>query len=260
MTNKETGAQIDLEFIRTCLRQAGSLALDQWGKVTASLKSDLTPVTAVDRQVEDFVIEHIAARYPSHRILSEEGGELRGGKDFTWVIDPVDGTRAFASGLPIWGVSIGVLQGSQPHAGGFYLPVTNELFWGTCQAAFYNEQKLAPLSPPDLASPLVFLAVPSDFHLNYTISFPRVRSMGSTAAHLAYTAAGSAVGALIHQFSLWDLAGLLPLLAAVGVGLTYLSGDPFQAGSLLDGQKAREPVLAVHPQIAAQVRAAIQQV
>ncbi len=170
MTNKETGAQIDLEFIQTCLRHAGKLALDQWGKVTASLKSDLTPVTAVDRQVEDFVIEQIAARYPSHRILSEEGGALRDGEDFTWVIDPIDGTRAFASGLPIWGVSIGVLQGSQPHAGGFYLPATNELFWGTCQAAFYNEQKLAPLSPPDLSSPLVFLAVPSDFHLNYNIS------------------------------------------------------------------------------------------
>lgn len=260
MTNNETGAQIDLAFIQTCLRQAGKLALDQWGKVTASLKSDLTPVTPVDRQVEEFVFERIAARYPSHRILSEEGGALCGGEDFTWVIDPIDGTRAFASGLPIWGVSIGVLQGSQPHAGGFYLPATNELFWGTCQAAFYNEQKLAPLSPPDPDSPLVFLAVPSDFHLNYHISFPRIRSMGSTAAHLAYTAAGSAVGALIHQYSLWDLAGILPLLAAVGIGITHLSGEPFQSGDLLDGQKGREPLLAAHPQIAPQVRTAIQQI
>jgi myo-inositol-1(or 4)-monophosphatase len=252
--------EIDAIFLQACLREAGALALSQYGKVSASLKPDLTPVTQVDRQVEKLLVERIAAGYPAHRILSEESGTVSDGKEFTWVIDPIDGTRAFASGLPIWGVSIGVLRGIEPYVGGFYLPATNEMFWGTRQEAYYNEKRLAPLTAPALDDPLVFLAVPSDFHMTFQVTFPRVRSMGSTAAHLAYTATGAAIGALIHPFSLWDLAGILPMLLAVGVRITYLSGRMFQAAELLDGRKSSEPILAAHPQIAEEIRSSIFQV
>jgi len=247
--------EIDLAFLCTCLREAGILALGQRGQMTAEVKSDRTPVTAVDRQVEGFLIERIAARYPGHLILSEESGlhpgmlGAAGAADFAWALDPIDGTRAFASGLPVWGISAGVLRRGQPYAGGFFMPVTGELYWGTLDEAWCNDRRIAPLAPLDPDSPLTFLGVPSDFYHHFNIRAPRIRSLGSTAAHLAYVATGAAVGMLTRNTSLWDLAGVLPLARAAGVQLAYLSGRPFSAGDLLDGRPIREPLLAGLPEM-----------
>ncbi len=219
----------------------------------AELKADRSPVTAVDRQVEAMLIERIQARYPGHLILSEESGlhpALKGSAgeaSFAWALDPIDGTRAFASGLPVWGISAGVLRGGLPYAGGFYLPVTGELYSGTTREAWYNQRPMPRLETFDPDNPLTFLGVPSEFHHYFKIGAPRIRSMGSTAAHLAYVASGAAVGMLTRTTSLWDIAGVLPLAQAVGVELSYLSGRKFDPAELLDGRSIREPLLAGLP-------------
>lgn len=252
-------AEIDLPFLCDLLREAGALALGQRGQMTAEVKKDHTPVTAVDRQVEDFLIERIRARYPDHLILSEESGLLpalagENSAEFAWAIDPIDGTRSFASGLPVWGISAGVLRQGRPWAGAFYLPVTGELYWGTTGAAWYNQRRLSPLGAVDPASPLTFVGVPSNFHRYLEVSAPRIRSLGSTAAHLAYVATGAAVGMVTYATSLWDVAGVLPLAQAVGVELAYLSGRPFDTAELLNGGAIREPLLAGTPEALALLR------
>lgn len=258
--------EIDLSFLCDLLREAGRLALGQRGQWIAESKADHSPVTVVDRQVETLLIERIAARYPEHLILSEESG-LRvtdlmtgsgagGQAEYAWAIDPIDGTRAFASGLPVWGISAGVLRNGRPWAGGFYLPVTDEMYWGSFDEshepdgpaqAWYNQQRISRLAAPDPDSMLTFLAVPSEFHHHFEVTAPRIRSMGSTAAHLAYVATGAALGMLTRKTNLWDIAGVLPLAQAVGVKLVYLSGRPFSAGELLDGLPIREALVAAHP-------------
>jgi myo-inositol-1(or 4)-monophosphatase len=253
-----TDTGIDLSFLRSCLMGAGKMALGQRGQMVSMVKADHTPVTEVDHQVEKYLIEQINQRYPDHTILSEESGLHANKETCKWVIDPIDGTRSFATGLPIWGVSIGVLQGNEPVAGGFYMPVTNEMYWGTRQQAFYNDQPLAPVQAVDLNSPLVFLAIPSSAHLHFTIRYPRVRALGSTAAHLAYTITGAAVGALTRSIYLWDIAGMLPLLAATGIAVITLSGKPYDILSMMNGEKAPEPLLAAHPGVAERLRTTIQ--
>ncbi len=151
--------------------------------------------------------------------------------EFAWAIDPIDGTRAFASGLPVWGISAGVLRHGQPWAGGFYLPVTGEMYWGSVAEpgqAWYNQRRIPRLAPPDPDSMLTFLAVPSDFHHHFEVGTPRIRSMGSTAAHLAYVATGAALGMLTSKTNLWDIAGVLPLALAVGVELATCRGVHFR--------------------------------
>ncbi len=249
MAEPNVDIEIDLDFLRALLHEAGQMALGQWGRATAMVKADHTPVTEVDRQVEDFLIGRINARYPEHTILSEESGLHPSEEAYTWVLDPVDGTRSFASGLPIWGVSIGVLRRSEPVVGGFYMPVTGEMYWGTRQQAFYNERPLAPVERADPDSILTFLGVPSNFHLHFTISYPRVRSLGSTAAQLAYVATGAAVGSLNRAAHLWDIAGLLPVLAATNIVMVTLAGKPFRPADIMDGKKLPEPVLAAHPSV-----------
>jgi fructose-1,6-bisphosphatase/inositol monophosphatase family enzyme len=269
---------IDLEFLCEILKQSGRIALEMRsglgqaeakGMVTPyEVKIDETPVTAVDHRVEAYLIEQITNRYPGHAILTEESGMHSGwtpsagsegrmpsaptnelANEFTWVIDPIDGTRSFANGLPIWGVSVGVLRGRVPWAGGFFMPMTNELFWGTPAQAFYNQRRLPRLNWTETENALTFLAVPSNFHMHFKVSYPRIRSLGSTAAHLAYVMSGSAVAALTRTVSLWDLAGILPLLMATGVNLAYLSGQPFEPGDLLGGKPASEPLLAAAPEV-----------
>ncbi len=248
---------IDLDFLRGCLIEAGQMALERRNQVTVEIKADHTPVTEVDRQVERFLIGRIAERYPDQPVLSEESGLHAGGADTIWVIDPIDGTRSYASGLPVWGVSIGVLRDGRPLAGGLYLPLTREMYWGTAEKAYYNDQPLPRLEPPNLQDVLVFLAVPSNFHLHFDSSYPRVRSMGSTAAHLAYVATGAAAGALLRRASLWDIAGLLPVLAAVGAEIAEFDGRSFDPAQLLNGRPLHAPVLVAHPQVMAALRAQI---
>jgi myo-inositol-1(or 4)-monophosphatase len=234
----------DAGLICSWLKQAGRIALDKHELAhTLDLKHDDTPATAVDHEVEGFLLERIHAHHPGHQVVSEESGVHGMEHELLWVIDPLDGTRAYASGLPIWGISVGLLHNGEPLAGGFYMPAVDELYWGDENGAFLNGR---PLSPPvaSLDDPLAFLAVPSNSHLLYDISFHRLRSLGSTAAHLIYVARGAAVGALTRRVRIWDLAGVLPILQRLDIELRYLSGAPCRIGDLLDGQPAPGPLLA----------------
>lgn len=235
---------IDLCLVREWVTEAGRLALHQRQILNAQTKSDNTLVTDVDRQIEGFLVERIIQSYPDHQILSEEGAERRGDNKFLWVIDPLDGTRAFSSGLPIWGISVGILHRDRPLAGVFYMPVTGEMYWGTEKAAYYGNRPIVPRRAVDIHDPLAFIAVPSNAHNLYEISFHRIRSLGSTAAHLAYVACGVATAALTRHIHIWDIAAILPLLEVANIGMVYLSGKPFQLQALLDGSPSPEPVLA----------------
>lgn len=235
---------IDLYLVREWVTEAGRLALSRRQVLNVQTKSDNTLVTDIDRQIEDFLVEKIIQSYPDHQILSEEGAERRGSDEFLWVIDPLDGTRAYASGLPVWGISIGMFHRGEPWAGVFFMPVTGEMYWGTEKAAYYGNRPIVPRRAVDIHDPLAFIAVPSNAHTLYEISFHRIRSLGSTAAHLAYVACGVATAALTRNIHIWDIAAILPLLEATDVDLVYLSGKPFQLQALFDGSPSPEPILA----------------
>lgn len=241
---------LDGDLICGWLMDAGQIALDRYRLTqTVRLKEDNTPTTAVDHQIEAFLLKCIQGQYPSHQIMTEESGMHGNRGSFLWVIDPLDGTRAFASGLPIWGVSVGLLRHGEPFAGGLCFPALGELYWGDDGGAFLNGQSLRRPATTRMDDPLAFLAVPSNSHLVYDIDFRRLRSLGSTAAHLIYVARGAAVGALTRRAKLWDLAGVLPILQYTGIKLRYLSGAPFDVRDLLQGEAAPEPLVAAQAEI-----------
>lgn len=250
MDSHEQRTLIDLDAIKSWALEAALLIPCSPNQIASVIiKPDGTPTTSIDKDIEAFLLNRIRARYPEHGILAEEGGRSATHHEFLWVIDPLDGTRAFASGLPAWGISIGVLRHAEPIAGVFVMPAIGDLFWGSKDGAFYNGQPLAYRPILSLDDPLAFLAVPSNAHMFYNISFGRLRSLGSVAAHLAYVARGAAVGALTRRIKIWDIAGVLPLLQYAGIELRYLSGVPFAVSDLLRGEAAPEPLLAAHPTI-----------
>jgi myo-inositol-1(or 4)-monophosphatase len=96
------------------------------------------PVTAADRAAEAIMRDLIAARFPDHGILGEEFGSDRIDSEHVWVLDPIDGTRAFISGLPTWGTLIGLTVAGKPIQGLMNQPFTGERFAGDTQRAWYR--------------------------------------------------------------------------------------------------------------------------
>ena len=88
------------------------------------------PVTAADRAGERVIRKAIVDKFPDHGIIGEEYPEKRGAGRYTWVLDPIDGTRAFITGNPLWGTLIGLLEEGQPILGFMDQPYTRERFWG----------------------------------------------------------------------------------------------------------------------------------
>jgi histidinol phosphatase-like enzyme (inositol monophosphatase family) len=107
---------------------AGRLTLGYFqNDVATEWKADHSPVTAADREAERLIRDRIAARYPHHGIVGEEWGESRPGASHRWIVDPIDGTRSFIRGVPLYAVLIAVEREGMVVAGAIFLPGLNEL-------------------------------------------------------------------------------------------------------------------------------------
>ena len=94
-------------------------------------KPDESPVTIADRETEKAIRAEIEARFPGHGIFGEEFGKSDEDAEFTWIIDPIDGTRSFICGVPLFGMLLGVLQAGEPIAGVIRMPALGEVFGGS---------------------------------------------------------------------------------------------------------------------------------
>ena len=100
--------------------------------------SDFDPVTVADRGAEEAMRDIISRRFPEHGIAGEEFGNTKEGADFVWFLDPIDGTRSFILGLPLWGTLIGLQHEGKPILGIMDQPFTGERFWSGEQSAWYR--------------------------------------------------------------------------------------------------------------------------
>ncbi len=246
-----------IEQVKSWLVEAGQIAMDGYASVETSWKPNQTPVTDVDYRVEALLTERIRNRFPGQQIISEESGTLGPGSDQTWVLDPIDGTKSYLRGLPTWGISLGLLEGGEPQAGFVYLPATQDIVWAAGNGAFWNGRRLSTNEDMAFDNPLAFLAVPSNAHRYYRISYPRLQAFGSTVLHLACVARGVAAGALTRRVYIWDIAGMLPILREAGMVYRYLSGAPIDLTFLFSGQKTPEPILVSRPQWMGRLRESI---
>lgn len=118
-------------FAQALAEQAGGLSR-RWfrSSLAVDTKLDLSPVTIADREIEAALRSQIAERFPSHGILGEEHGRERLDADLVWVIDPIDGTRSFISGWPIYGMLLALLHHGEPILGVIDMPILRERWVG----------------------------------------------------------------------------------------------------------------------------------
>ncbi len=233
---------IDIKWILDMVREAGGIALSHFGRTEGTLKADNSWVTQADVDVEAFLRREIESRRPNDAILGEEGANPTPSSPVVWAIDPIDGTRAFNHGLPVWGVSIGVFENGEPAMGAFILPAVGDVFYTDGVSAFCNGRALTPPAPALDANALLLVSEGAFKRLR--IDYPgKTLSLGSAAAHLCYVARGSAVGAFDHA-SIWDYAAGAAILKVLGIRLRYLSGGSVDFEELFGAMAAPEPTLA----------------
>ncbi len=128
---KSTDGALSSEFLDAVIevaRLAGNVALRHFNKgITVDWKNDGSPVTIADHQAEQAARDWIGKRYPAHGILGEEQGETGAGATHRWIVDPIDGTKTFVRGVPLWGTLVALAMGDTVIAGAAYFPAVGEL-------------------------------------------------------------------------------------------------------------------------------------
>ncbi len=181
-------------------------------------------VTACDRAAERAACDTIWSRIPASRILGEEGG-WQGEGETTWIIDPIDGTSNFASGLPFFCVSIAAYHAGVPVCGIVYDPIREELFMASGGRLTLNGEAVQPFlrAGNDREVELLTNApyegerpsrAAQEAHADLVNAFRAVRRLGSCALHLAYVAVGRVAVGYESKFSAWDIAAGLQLVEA----------------------------------------------
>lgn len=220
----------ELSVASALAREAGALLLAHLraGFTVEHKTSADDPVTVADREASTLIMTALAAAFPADGLLSEEETDDRArlGHDRVWIVDPIDGTREYSTGLPDYCVSIGLAVGGEPVLGVVYAPETDELFSGVVgQGAFLNGQPVpAPGSGPDWR-----IAVSDTEHGRelHRTSLPGMKPSGSIALKLARIAAGQVDATFtMSPRSEWDIAAGHALLRAAGGDLRRRDGRP----------------------------------
>ncbi len=245
---------IAIDDVKQIVAEAGQLALLYYGKVSQSIKADLSVVSEADAAVENFLKLSLTALAPHYGYIGEETEDTRApapGEEHCWVVDALDGSRAFVAGMPLWTPAVCLLKGHQPVAGAAINPVTNELFWANSDGpAFCNDEPLRPTFSAEL-KPNTFIFGPTNHHQTFKVDFPgRVYSLGAPIYQLCLVARG-AVSAMFFDpaINLWDLALPSLLLQRTGAVLVYASGRPVIMAELMGRSKVAEPIFAGDPEM-----------
>lgn len=230
-----------IQDIAELVREAGRMAHAHFDRREFSRKADGSLVTPADGLIEDFLRQKLSIRCPSIGFIGEETGATRPDLNDRFVLDPLDGTAAFACGLPIWGPCLGLWRNNRIEAGWFALPMLDELYISTTDFVTRNQKIIHPRKPVE---PL--LLAPSSLHNDFTIHGEcKIRSFGSTAAHLLYVALGRASAGIFGRVQIWDVAGVLPALENCGGRLLQLNGKPVDLPTVLAARQFPEPFLAL---------------
>lgn len=212
----------------------------QLDRVKIVEKSKNNYISSVDSSSERIIIEEIEKNFPEHAIISEEFG-VKSGEEYTWVIDPLDGTNNFINNFPHFCVSIGVMQSNDVIHGVIYDPLKNELFTASKgQGAKLNNQRLRVNRKHNIKGAIVASGVQTDEDNQATTYLSNlsalinhsviVRHTGSSALDLAYVAAGRLDGFCKKHLKVWDCAAGILMVKESGGIICDFSGNQTMVG------------------------------
>ena len=227
-------------FAKAWASEAGQSTLDYFQKgVAVERKADASPVTVADRNAEQLLRERISAEFPDDAILGEEFGERSGKTGFRWILDPIDGTKSFISGVPLYGTLVGIEYASRSVAGIIDIPALSESISAAVGGgAWYQSGDSAPQAAEvanydSLGDGLFVTSERATFDtrdagevfLRLESEAGITRTWGDCYGYLL-VATGRAALMVDPMLSIWDAAALQPIIEEAGGAFTDWSGTP----------------------------------
>jgi myo-inositol-1(or 4)-monophosphatase len=243
-----------VDDIKRIVAEAGKLALSYYGKVSRSIKADASIATEADAAVEDFLWRSLTALTPEYGYIGEETEQSlppAPGEDHEWIVDALDGSRAFFARMPLWMPAVCLMKGERPVAGAAINPITSELFWAAEDGpAYCNDEPLMPAFPAML-EPNTFIFGPTNYHRTFIVDFPgRIYCLGAPIYQFCLVAKGAASALFFDpSVNLWDLALPSLLFERTGAVMIYQSGRPVRLAELKQRIKVSEAIFAGGPEI-----------
>lgn len=244
-------------FGHDVLVQAGRIAAADFRRTDvvadAADKSDggaFDPVTGTDRRVEAAIRDRIAARFPTHGIYGEELGDKPGTAAWRWIVDPIDGTRAYIAGLPVWGCLLGLLHDGEPVLGWMHQPVVGETFCGDGREAWVSGNAAATATIRARGSALLTNAVlacthPAMFQGQARQRFERLAGrtrmtrFGGDCYNYCLLAHGLVDLVVEDDLRPHDILPLVPIVRGAGGVISDLSGETPRGGLVVAAANAR---------------------
>jgi histidinol phosphatase-like enzyme (inositol monophosphatase family) len=223
--------------------------------VRSDLKADRTPVTIADREAEQVLRARIARDFPHHAILGEEQGETAGsaGDEYRWILDPIDGTKSFVAGVPLYGVLVGVEVRGAPRVGVIYLPALGDMIAAADGLGCAWNGRPCRVSSVDRLEDALLLTSSISSCQKRSDAFDRLaartrlqRTWGDAFGY-ALVATGRAEVMLDPSMNPWDCAPMLPILREAGGRFADWTGAPTIHGpdAFAANDALYEPVLDI---------------
>ena len=231
-----------LPFLKYLAAESGKIIKCYYRvNVTVETKADNSPVTIADKKTEEYLRESIMKEFPDHSILGEEFGETNPGAEYKWVLDPIDGTKSFISGTPLFGTLIALLHNNKPVLGAINLPVLNELLIGDNISTSLNDKTVKARECDDISQAVLLT---TDFKTyetyksrkaldNLISKVKMVRNWGDCYGYYLL-ATGYADIMIDPIMSVWDTMALIPVIkGAGGIISDYKGGDAAKGTSIV---------------------------
>jgi len=261
-----------IELLKAALRQGGAVLIKHFGKTgTVRIKENISSVvTEADLATEKVILEILDRAPAPCNLLTEESGYTDRGSEFTWVVDPLDGTSNFAAGLPWFGIIITLFQGTEPLLGGMYLPLDNDLYYAEKgKGSWKNIEPLRRIDRGPLQDQLIA------YSFDYNDDFGRTMAEMQVLARLASSvrnirstnslydfccAVDGRLGAVINQATrIWDIAAPWLLFREAGGRVTDIRGKEIVFDLSTGAMDRNYTILASGPGIHEKLAGIIQQ-
>ena len=200
--------------------------------VAVEIKRDNTPVTQADKECEQIIRAKIARHFPDHSILGEEGGGTEGDPDYRWIIDPIDGTKTFISGVPFFGVLIGVEVKGAPAVGVVYHPALDEMVTAATGLGCRWNGRPARVSGVSALTDAAMMFTDVGMMRSRSAAYDQLaaatrfqRTWGDCYGYVL-VATGRAEAMFDPEMKPWDCAPMLPILQEAGGHFTNWAGEP----------------------------------
>ena len=237
---------MELSSLVSHIKNAGSFALDAQSSAVRSFKADGSVVTAVDLAINKALTSVIQEYYPGVNIIAEEASSSSYNPDleYTFALDPLDGTDTYSMGMPGWCIALGLLKNLEPVGGIVYAPS-----WGPAGTLLVAEENgnvtlngRAFKVEKETAHPMQVMA-PSTAHryFDYSSFYGKVRNSGSSIISMSAIVLHSQIsGALINNSFIWDIAASHAVIRKLGFELEYLNGKKIEYKELVDRSALRD--------------------